>query len=57
MLEWLYARLKEPTTYAGLVTILTAAGVTLAPELKEAIITAGVSIGGLIAIIMQEKQG
>lgn len=56
MLEWLIARLKEPTTYLGITTIITAAGVTLAPELKEAIVTAGVAVGGMIAILLKEKE-
>lgn len=56
MLEWLLARMVEPTTWAGLTAILTAAGVALAPELKEAIITTGIAIGGLIGVIMKEKK-
>lgn len=56
MLTWLMDRLKEPSTYVGLTTVLTAAGVALAPELQEAIVTTGVSIGGLIAILLKEKK-
>ena len=55
MKVWLLARLVEPTTWIGLTTILTAAGIALAPELTEAITTAGVSIGGLLAILLKEK--
>lgn len=55
MKEWVIARVKEPTTWVGLTTILTAAGVSLAPELKEAIVGCGVAIGGLLAIILKEK--
>lgn len=55
MLTWLMARLVEPTTWIGLSTILTAAGVALAPELKEAIVSTGVAVGGLLAILLKEK--
>jgi esterase/lipase len=55
MIDWLVARLKEPTTWVGITTMLTAAGVSLAPELAESIITAGVSLGGVLAIVLKEK--
>ena len=55
MINWIIARLKEPTTWIGLISFATAAGVSLAPELQESIITAGVAIGGTMAVVMREK--
>ena len=55
MINWITARLKEPTTWIGLISFATAAGVSLAPELQQSIITAGVALGGTLAIILREK--
>lgn len=55
-MNWILARIKEPSTWAGLVTILTVAGVAVSPEMKEAVISAGVGIGGLILVIMKERK-
>lgn len=56
MVEWIIARAKEGSTYRGLITIATAAGLTIKPELAEAIIAAGLAIAGLIGVIFSEKQ-
>ena len=55
MIDWIVARLKEPTTWIGLISFATAAGVHLAPDLQESIITAGVAIGATLAVILREK--
>jgi len=54
LLKWLAARLKEPSTYQGLATILTAAGIFLSPELWLGIGTAGAAIVGLVQVIKSE---
>jgi len=54
ILKWLAARLKEPSTYQGLATILTAAGIFLSPELWLGIGTAGAAIVGLVQVIKSE---
>ena len=54
LLKWIAARLKEPTTYQGLATIFTAAGIFLSPELWIGIGTAGAAIVGLIQVIKKE---
>ena len=53
-MDWIKARLKEPTTWTGVVSLLTLAGVTLSPEQTNAIVTAGVAIGGVILAFMKE---
>lgn len=54
-MDWIIARLREPTTYGGLTTLLGVIGVTLNPELQDAIIGVCVSVGGLLMVIMREK--
>ncbi|MFQ5539020.1 MAG: hypothetical protein ACE5FB_01345 [Candidatus Binatia bacterium] len=56
LLTWIAARLKEPSTYQGLATIFTAAGIFLSPELWLGIGTAGAAIVGLIQLIKKELQ-
>lgn len=46
--RWLMARLKERSTWAGLIAFVSAAGVSLAPDQKEAIITAGVALASVV---------
>ena len=40
--------LREPSTYRGLVWLLTAAGLALSPEQQIAIVGAGAALAGLI---------
>ena len=57
VLGWVLDRLKEKSTwlalFAGLATIL---GVELQPELKEAIITAGMAVVSAVAIGVAEQK-
>jgi hypothetical protein len=53
-MNWLKARLREPSTWGGLISILTLVGVVLSPEQKEAVIGAGVAIGGLLMVFLPE---
>jgi len=52
---WLKERFTEPSTYQGVVAIGSALGVTLSPELWEAIATFSVGLIGLIQVIKKEK--
>jgi hypothetical protein len=52
---WAVARLKEPSTYAGLAGVI--ASMTFLPHAQDvanAIPALGVGIGGLIAIVLAE---
>jgi hypothetical protein len=44
-------RLKEPSTWRGIILVLAAVGVKLSPELADAIIASGISLAGVIAIL------
>ncbi len=58
MRAYLIARLKEPSTWRGLVLIATACGAKLAPEQWDAIVTGGLLVVGLIgASISDTKSG
>jgi len=43
-------RLAEPSTYRGLIGLLTAAGVAISPDMAEKIIAVGMFLIGLINI-------
>lgn len=49
--------LTQESTYVGLTAILTAVGITLKPELAQAIITCALGVFGLIKVIVNERTG
>lgn len=55
-MSWIAARLKERTTWQGIVTALTAVGASFSPEQAEAIITAGVGVVTLIWVFVKEPE-
>ncbi len=58
MKTYLIDRLKEPSTWRGLVLIATACGAVLSPDQREAIVTGGLLVVGLIgAAISDTKRG
>ena len=54
-MKYILDRLSEPSTWRGIISMLTALGVKLRPDLTEAIISGGLSAMGLINIIRKEK--
>ena len=57
MKSYILARAKEPSTWRGLILLLTAIGIPVAPALADAIVTAGLAIAGLIGVIAPDSQG
>ena len=53
-MNWLLARLREPSTYRGLVWLATACGVTLRPEVWEQVMTLGMALAGLIGVLTRD---
>lgn len=49
--------LTQESTYVGLTAILTAIGITLKPELAQAIITCALGVFGLIKVIVNDRVG
>jgi len=54
-MDW-KALIREPSTYRGLVWLLTAAGLTLSPEQQAAIIGAGAALAGIIGVFFSDTQ-
>ena len=55
MKDYLVNRAKEASTWRGIILLLTAAGVPIAPELSEAIISIGLALAGLLGILTADK--
>lgn len=53
--RFLAERLREPSTWRGLVWALTASGIALKPEQVDAIIAVGMALAGLIGVFSSEK--
>jgi hypothetical protein len=54
-LNWLAARLQEPSTWRGLMWLATACGVVLSPEAWQYIATAGMALAGLVGVLTSDK--
>lgn len=55
MKDYIVQRAKEPSSWRGLVLILTAAGVPIAPGMSEAIVSVGLALAGLIGVLTADK--
>lgn len=56
MVSWLKQRLAEPSTYRGIVGMLTALGITLNPELIKEVVALSVAVLSFIEFIKKEKE-
>jgi hypothetical protein len=54
ILAYIVSRLKEPSTYAGLATLLGIVGVNLAPEALQSIIAVLTAAAGLVAVLVPD---
>lgn len=55
MITFVLARLREPSSYAGLGALLAAAGIHADDAVVQATIQVLVAAAGLIAVLMPEK--
>jgi len=53
--DYLLSRLREPSTWRGLIMVLMGFGVNISPELSDAIIAAGASAVGVVGVITADK--
>jgi hypothetical protein len=53
---YIRARLREPSTWRGLILILTAAGVPIAPAMSEVIICVGLAMAGGVGVVTPDKK-
>ena len=56
MIDYVLSRLKEASTWRGILAILTAAGVALNPEQVEAIVAAGLALIGAVGVFTKDKK-
>jgi hypothetical protein len=54
-MNYILDRLKEPSTWRGILAMITAVGVKLHPEMQEAIISAGLALIGMVNIFRKES--
>ena len=50
MKAYMIERLKEPSTWRGIILLLTAIGVPVAPAMADAIVSVGLAVAGLIGV-------
>lgn len=55
MLQFILERGKEASTWRGLVAIVTAAGISLSPELAEALVALGLAVIGILGVFTKDK--
>jgi aspartate oxidase len=53
---WLAARLKERSTWLGIIALITAAGVKISPALTEQLVTIGAGIAGLVLALTADPK-
>ena len=56
MFNYLLQRAQEPSSWRGLALLATAAGVNVAPDMLNAIVTAGLGVAGLIGVLTADKK-
>jgi hypothetical protein len=52
--KYIKARLREPSTWRGVILLLTAVGVPIAPAMGEAVITVGLALAGGVGVVMPD---
>lgn len=55
-MSWVLARLAERSTWLGIISMLTGAGVVISPDLANVVIGAGTGIAGLIGFVTSDKK-
>jgi hypothetical protein len=54
-MEWILTRLAEPSTWRGVILLATSFGITVSPDMINAIVAIGLALVGLINVIRKEK--
>jgi hypothetical protein len=55
--RYLLARLREPSTWRGLILLCTALGWAIRPELAEAIVALGLALAGGVGVVAPDRVG
>ncbi len=56
MKDYILDRAREPSTWRGAILFLTAIGVPIAPQMADAIVTAGLGIAGLVGMLTADRR-
>lgn len=56
LLDWVLARMAEPTTWRGLIYVLSACGVALSPQNASAILAGGMGLAGFLAVVTKDPK-
>lgn len=54
-MSYVFDRLKEASTWRGIMAFLTGVGVVISPDQIEAIVAAGLSVVGLLGVFTRDK--
>ena len=54
--SWIGARLREPSTYAGLAAVLGVMGLSTDPGLVKNLSMVGMGLGGLVSFLLPESK-
>lgn len=54
IMDYLIEKLKEPSTWKGIIWIITAFGLVLEPDQKEAVAAFGMTLAGLIGVFVEK---
>jgi len=54
-LSYIYALLSEPSTWRGIIALVTAAGVALSPDQVDKIVAAGLALIGLVGAFIPDR--
>mgnify|MGYP000686314014 CR=1 FL=1 len=55
MKDYIVSRAKEPSTWRGIILLLTAIGVPIAPAMADAIVSVGLALAGAIGVFTADK--
>ena len=55
MKNYLINRAKEASTWRGIILLLTAVGVPIAPAMADAIVSIGLALAGAVGVLAADK--
>lgn len=55
-MNYILARLKEASTWRGLILIATSLGLGIAPAMQEAIVATGIGVAGLVGAVLPDTK-
>lgn len=55
-MKYIIARLKEASTWRGLILVVTSLGLGIAPAMQEAIVATGIGLAGLAGALLPDAK-